>query len=180
MTRNTLSFLLDTHLLAASEDDFRGFSPRTLGRAHPPCTGELLRNSWFLKIMVCLGVDGVSVARRYHGVTPPFGRHSHTSSEFLPRRPLPRQPWFDGAKCRLRHRSTANTSALSRLFWWLRHSSLLWVQLPVYYARSPFCRTSAATRSLAFAKNARVDWSAVLLGIGGERKSGSVGPVRLV
>ena len=95
-----------------------------------PCTRELLRNSVFSKIWL-LGVDGVLVTRRYQPIAYPFGRHSHTSSKFLPRRPLPRPPRFDSANSRLRHRSTANPSALSRLLWWLRHSSLLCVQLPV-------------------------------------------------
>ena len=70
-------------------------------------------------------------------IAPPFCLHSHTSSKFLPRRPLPRQPWFDGANKRLRHRSTANPAALSRLFRWLRHLSLLWVRLPVYFCSQP-------------------------------------------
>ena len=78
-----------------------------------------------------MGVDGVTAERRYQPMAPPFGRHSRAEHKFLPRRPLPRQAWVDGANRRLRHRSTANPSALSRLFRWLRHSLLLG-QLPVY------------------------------------------------
>ena len=89
---------------------------------------ELLRYSCF-KIYGCLGVDGGSAARR--AIYPPFGLYSCPVFEFLPRRPLPRQAWFDSANKRLRHRSTANPSALNRLFRWFRHSSLLLGQLPI-------------------------------------------------
>ena len=82
-----------------------------------------------------LGVDGVPAARQYQAIAPPFGRHSHASPEFRPRRPLPRQTRFDDAKNRLRYRSTANPSALTRLLCRIRHSSLLLGQLPVFRGR---------------------------------------------
>ena len=63
-----------------------------------------------------MGVDGVSAARRYQPIARPFGRHSCAEHKFLPRRPLPRQPWLVGAKYRFRYRSTANTATLTRLF----------------------------------------------------------------
>ena len=63
-----------------------------------------------------MGVDGVSSVRRDQAIAPPFARHSSSSFEFLPRRPLPRQPGFVGANERLRHRSTANPATLLRLF----------------------------------------------------------------
>ena len=84
-----------------------------------------------------MGVDGVSAARRYQPIAPPSSRHSRTSPKFLPRRPLHRQPRFDGAKCRLRYRSTANPTALNRLLWWFRHSSLLLGPLPVLLCMQP-------------------------------------------
>ena len=104
----------------------------------------------------------------YWGLTAvrlPAGRYIRPLVFILARRtsfyraaPLPRQARFDGANERLRYRSTANPSALSRLFGWLRHSSLLLGQLPVFYVGSPFYRTLWATRLPAACGYRRCGW----------------------
>ena len=40
-------------------------------------------------MILCLGVDGVSAARCYHAIYPPFYSNSRSLSKFLPRRPPP-------------------------------------------------------------------------------------------
>ena len=99
----------------------------------------------------CQGVDGVSVKRSYHAIYPPFRLHPQIPSEFSPRRPLPRPARIVCANCRLPNRSTANPAALTRLFCRIRHLSLLWTTLPVFFCPqtiSPHVRGDDISRRL--------------------------------
>ena len=157
---------------------FRGLSQpsSSRGRAHPPCTLNCSRNSCFLQYDG-LGVDGVPAARRYQAIARSFGLYSYRMCEFWPRRPLPRQSWFDGAKPRLWYRSTANPATLLRLFCRIR--ALVFAMGPVtriFVFAVHFTARCGRRGYLPLAVIADVAGAAVMLDACGERESDILPP----